>query len=100
MSDFLTSTMSDLMDAHLKEVVRKHALEVKELDEAQLVEIIKQQILSGDIMKHVQIGVGEAGTARKQTMTYVPYSGLQRLRTENAKLKEMVRQARIALIEE
>lgn len=91
------NAMSEHFDSALRELTRKHALAVKDLDEAQLVEIVRQQILSGDILKNVYIGYGEGGSARQSSMTYIPYSGVERLKTENAELKRKLKLVEEAL---
>jgi len=79
------------LDAQLSELVRKHSLAVKDMDEQQLVEVIRQQILSGDIMKHVYFGHNNSGYGHKQSMVYAPYSGIERLKAENAELKRKLK---------
>lgn len=80
----------------IRRLAKKHALAVEQLSESQLVEIIKQQIASGDIMKHIHYGWNDQGSGHKQSMIYIPYQGVEKLKAENAELKrklEAVREA-------
>jgi len=84
-------TMPSVLEQYTRELVKKHALATKELDEQQLTEVIMQQIASGDIMKHVHYGWSNFGTGHKQEITYIPFRGIEQLKAENAELKRKLK---------
>lgn len=69
-------------DAMLTKLIREHALAVEALTEKQLVELLKQIIESGDIMRYV------TGEGNKQALAYVPFAEADRLRNKVAELEQ------------
>lgn len=57
-----------------REFVRKHRLAAETLTELQLAEAFRQSIASGDFVRYVTVDGG-------QTVEYVPYRELERVRT-------------------
>jgi hypothetical protein len=66
----------------LESIVRKHALAVEELTEAQLVKVMRQMIASGDITRHVHEDT--------QAITYVPYRDVWRLKNKIEDLEAII----------
>jgi len=88
-----TDLMADYLDNQIRKLTREHSLAVDQLSEDQLVAVIRQQIASGDILRHVHFGhcMDGSGDLMKQSIVYTPYAGVERLRTENAELKRKLK---------
>lgn len=73
-------------DTRLTEAVNKLAYKYKlaseQLDEKQIAEAIRQAMLSGDFTKLV--------CGDKQAIRYLPYQGVEDLRSENQRLKNLL----------
>jgi hypothetical protein len=59
------------LEEALRRLVKEHALAVEKLTEVQLVEVIRQALECGDLMRHVEVDTS------KQCVSYVPYRRLQ-----------------------
>jgi hypothetical protein len=68
------------------ELVRKHGLAENSLTEHQLAQVIRDALASGDIQRHVRFD----GVSQSQMVTYIPYFGVESLRSENARLKQRI----------
>lgn len=66
------------------DLVRKYQLAVETLTEEQLVEAIRQAILSGDFVRHVVSG------SSAQSVVYLPWSEVERLRAQYDELLHAV----------
>lgn len=71
-------------------LVREHNLAVENLTERQLVDLLKQMIAAGDIVRYV---VQEPGCEQKQCMVYQPFREVERLKARNADLERALRWA-------
>lgn len=65
-------------------LVREHGLAHERLTEKQIADAIRQALLAGDFTMHV---VAETGA---QTVTYIPYQGVEELRDEVRRLKSLI----------
>lgn len=63
------------------QLVRQHNLAVEALTEQQLAEVIRQAIVSGDIMRNVVVDRSDPSMDGKQSVTYVPFRDIDRMRT-------------------
>lgn len=68
-----------MTEEFFREFIRKHQLAVEALTETQLAEAIRQAIFSGDFMRNVVVGL--PATSHSQSVVYVPYRELDRLRS-------------------
>ena len=63
------------------QLVRQHNLAVETLTEQQLAEVIRQAIASGDIMRNVVVDRSDPMMDGEQSVTYIPFREVERLRS-------------------
>lgn len=77
--------MKEQLEEFVRELTRKHNLRVESLTEEQFVNVLRQMILSGDIVKYVRPDI--------QQMVYIPFREVEKLKAEirelEAKVKEL-----------
>lgn len=88
-----------LVDKHVADLVRKHALAVENLTEQQLAEAIRQAIACGDFKRNVVV-MGDiktiqddprlCPTTQRQSVTYIPYQREQELESEIGRLRAQI----------
>jgi hypothetical protein len=76
------------MEAAVAEMVRKNSIAIEGLTEQQIAEAIKQAALAGDFTRHIYM----TGQGHAQSVTYIPYQGVEDLRAENARLVALLRE--------
>lgn len=80
MNDWLKN---ERLTESISAAVKKHAIAIKDLTEAQTCEAFKQAILANDFKRFVT-------TDGKQQVIYAPYMGMDELRRENERLRELL----------
>jgi BMFP domain-containing protein YqiC len=81
------------LDEATRKLVRKYVLEVERLTEAQLADVIAQAIEAGDFIRHIRFDGA-------QSVVYIPYAEVERLKSRIAHLEERLRRYGIAEEEE
>lgn len=71
-------------EAHTIALLRKHQIATEELTETQLAEALRQALASGDFMRYVRF------SDSAQVVVYIPFTQVERLRTEVARLKQLL----------
>lgn len=67
---------------HIEELITEHNLAVERLTRKQFVELIKQMILSGDIIRHVQFESNDSVFGQNQYLTYIPFREVETLKAK------------------
>jgi hypothetical protein len=88
--DFSSTT---LLEGCVQKLVQQHSIACEELTERQMADAIKQAIMAGDFQKVVRARDGG------QQVLYMPYHGLEGLRSENQRLKKLLHDHGISHIE-
>lgn len=75
-----------LADAAIERVVKQHQLAADSLTEKQLVELLKQVLASGDIIKHTVV------YSDAQSVVYIPFAQTDRLRDQLYRVRQLCKE--------
>lgn len=80
-------------DETISRIVKEQNLTIEALTEEQVISVFKQAILSGDFQKNVYYD----GNLTSQSVIYIPYLEVERLRSENEKMKKVIEELKETL---
>lgn len=85
----LTNELNEKLKEETKKIITNYKIAHEKFDERQLAEALRQALLAGDFTKYIREG------DFAQQIVYLPYQEVDRLRSENYRLRELLKENNI-----